>query len=135
MPCERSSRGPAMLDLDVVAYISMAFGNPYGDAWSVEAVVDACTLADRRRRPPDLACGYGRARVAGTNRGYSGSGARGASAEIEIGVHLHARRDEARPAFALPTMQVAGGSTRPSAGWADARSRRMRWWGICPRKH
>ena len=30
--------------LDVVAYISMAFGNPYGDAWSIEEVVDACDL-------------------------------------------------------------------------------------------
>ena len=30
--------------LDVVAYISMAFGNPYGDAWSVDEVVDACDL-------------------------------------------------------------------------------------------
>src|ERR1700757_5306577 len=27
--------------LDVVVYISMAFGNPYGDHWSVEEVVDA----------------------------------------------------------------------------------------------
>ena len=30
--------------LEVVAYISMAFGNPYGDAWSVDEVVDACDL-------------------------------------------------------------------------------------------
>ena len=30
--------------LDVVAYISMAFGNPYGDAWSIDEVVDACDL-------------------------------------------------------------------------------------------
>ena len=30
--------------LDVVAYISMAFGNPYGDPWSVEEVVAACDL-------------------------------------------------------------------------------------------
>src|ERR1051326_6782575 len=27
--------------LDVVAYISMAFGNPYGDLWNVEEVVEA----------------------------------------------------------------------------------------------
>src|SRR5213596_575112 len=27
--------------LDVVVYISMAFGNPYGDPWSVAEVVDA----------------------------------------------------------------------------------------------
>ncbi|MGB6192987.1 MAG: hydroxymethylglutaryl-CoA lyase, partial [Terracidiphilus sp.] len=30
--------------LDVVAYLSMAFGNPYGEAWSVEEVIDACDL-------------------------------------------------------------------------------------------
>src|SRR5277367_6638936 len=30
--------------LNVVAYLSMAFGNPYGDAWSVKMVADACTL-------------------------------------------------------------------------------------------
>src|SRR5580765_3747715 len=30
--------------LDVVAYISMAFGNPYGYAWSIEEVIDACDL-------------------------------------------------------------------------------------------
>ncbi len=30
--------------LDVVAYISMAFGNPYGEQWSIEEVVDACNL-------------------------------------------------------------------------------------------
>ncbi len=27
---------------NVVAYVSMAFGNPYGDPWSVDAVVHAC---------------------------------------------------------------------------------------------
>ncbi len=29
-------------DLGVVAYLSMAFGNPYGDPWSQEEVVTAC---------------------------------------------------------------------------------------------
>src|SRR5438105_11541462 len=31
-------------DLDVVVYISMAFGNPYGEDWSVEEVVEAVRL-------------------------------------------------------------------------------------------
>jgi hydroxymethylglutaryl-CoA lyase len=35
----RSGRGAG---LDVVAYISMAFGNPYGEAWSVKMVMEAC---------------------------------------------------------------------------------------------
>ena len=30
--------------LGVVAYISMAFGNPYGDAWSADEVIAACDL-------------------------------------------------------------------------------------------
>ena len=30
--------------MDVVAYISMAFGNPYGDAWDIDEVVAACDL-------------------------------------------------------------------------------------------
>ena len=32
--------------LDVVVYISMAFGNPYGDPWGVEEVVDAVELLE-----------------------------------------------------------------------------------------
>src|SRR3979411_2151252 len=30
--------------LEMVAYISMAFGNPYGDLWSEERVVEAATM-------------------------------------------------------------------------------------------
>jgi hydroxymethylglutaryl-CoA lyase len=32
--------------LDVVVYISMAFGNPYGDRWSADEVVDAVELLE-----------------------------------------------------------------------------------------
>src|ERR1700751_4636595 len=32
--------------LDIVVYISMAFGNPYGDLWSVEEVLDAVELLE-----------------------------------------------------------------------------------------
>ena len=32
--------------LDTVVYISMAFGNPYGDEWSVDEVVDAVDLLE-----------------------------------------------------------------------------------------
>ena len=28
--------------LNLVAYLSMAFGNPYGDKWTIDAVMDAC---------------------------------------------------------------------------------------------
>ena len=52
--------------LDVVAYISMGFGNPYGDPWSIDLVTQACgQLADvgvkddlsrRHRRPREPSC-------------------------------------------------------------------------------
>ena len=45
--------------LDVVAYLSMAFGNPYGDAWSIGEVVDACDLLIDVGRAADFAGGYG----------------------------------------------------------------------------
>src|ERR1700683_653624 len=32
--------------LDVVVYISMAFGNPYGDLWNVEEVIEAIALLE-----------------------------------------------------------------------------------------
>ena len=32
--------------LDVVVYISMAFGNPYGDLWNVEEVIEAIALME-----------------------------------------------------------------------------------------
>src|ERR1035441_2953337 len=31
-------------ELDLVVYLSMAFGNPYGDPWSIDEVVSACDL-------------------------------------------------------------------------------------------
>jgi hydroxymethylglutaryl-CoA lyase len=34
----------ADVDRNVVAYISMAFGNPYGDLWSLDEVLQACDL-------------------------------------------------------------------------------------------
>src|SRR5215468_719175 len=33
-------------DLDTVVYISMAFGNPYGDLWNVDEVVEAIGLLE-----------------------------------------------------------------------------------------
>ena len=35
-----------MPGLDIVVYISMAFGNPYGDEWSVDEVVKAVDLLE-----------------------------------------------------------------------------------------
>ncbi len=80
--------------LDVVAYLSMAFGNPYGEDWSVGAVLKACaSLVESGVRQISLADTVGLAdpdqiaqTVDAVIAAYDG---------IEIGVHLHARRSEA----------------------------------------
>jgi hydroxymethylglutaryl-CoA lyase len=74
--------------LGTVAYISMAFGNPYGDAWSADSVaeaaqmlqasgVDAISLADTvgTAGPELLSAVVSRVRV-----------------DCELGVHLHSTR-------------------------------------------
>ena len=76
--------------LDVVAYISMAFGNPYGDAWSSALVTEACgQLDDIGVKTISLAdtVGVGNAvRIAGTVEAVLAE-----RDDVEIGVHLHAR--------------------------------------------
>ncbi len=80
--------------LDVVAYLSMAFGNPYGEAWSVGAVLNACTsLIDCGVRQISLADTVGLA--APDQIAQTVAGVIAAHREIEIGVHLHTRRDKA----------------------------------------
>jgi hydroxymethylglutaryl-CoA lyase len=80
--------------LKMVAYISMAFGNPYGDAWSHEKVAEAAattrnggivaiSLADTvGSADPDLI-----ARVVTAALRQSG--------DAELGVHLHSTREAA----------------------------------------
>src|SRR5271170_4362169 len=80
--------------LDTVVYISMAFGNPYGDDWSVDEVVAAVGLLELQEiRTISLADTAGLApperieEVVSTvvaEYGY-----------LEIGVHLHSRPDQA----------------------------------------
>jgi hydroxymethylglutaryl-CoA lyase len=80
--------------MDVVAYISMAFGNPYGEAWGIDEVVAACDLlTDNGVTQISLADTVGLATpkqvndlVADVLAVHDG---------IEIGVHLHARADQA----------------------------------------
>lgn len=80
--------------LGVVAYVSMAFGNPYGDPWANSAVVEACArLIDAGAQQISLADTVG---LAGPRQITETVGAVLAThQEIEIGVHLHARRDGA----------------------------------------
>ena len=79
--------------LDVMAYLSMAFGNPYGDAWSLGEVIRACDLlVSRGVRQILLADTVGMAtadQIAETFRAVLA-----AHRGIEIGVHLHARPRE-----------------------------------------
>lgn len=76
--------------LNLMAYVSMAFGNPYGDAWSVGLVADACArVIECGARQISLADTVGLAtpqRVAETLAAVLS-----VYEEIEIGVHLHAR--------------------------------------------
>ncbi|MGB9029087.1 MAG: hydroxymethylglutaryl-CoA lyase, partial [Acidobacteriaceae bacterium] len=81
--------------LGLVAYISMGFGNPYGDPWSVEEVVAACDLlTDSGITQISLADTVGLATpqqvvdVVGAALGA-------VDTSVEIGVHLHARPDDA----------------------------------------
>ncbi len=94
--------------LDVVAYISMAFGNPYGEPWDVDEVVAACDLlVDSGVTQISLADTVGLATpkmvadvVSDVLAVHEG---------VEIGVHLHAR---AETAVALIAAAYGGGCRR-----------------------
>jgi len=80
--------------LKVVAYISMAFGNPYGDLWNPEEVVEAVrNLSDLGIGEIPLADTVGLASAAEISRlvGAALSEFR----KLEIGVHLHSRPQDA----------------------------------------
>jgi hydroxymethylglutaryl-CoA lyase len=81
-------------DRNVVAYISMAFGNPYGDAWSVDEVLQACDLiAECGVTEISLADTVGLATTDQIEEVLST--VIGHFAALEIGAHLHARPQEA----------------------------------------
>jgi hydroxymethylglutaryl-CoA lyase len=77
-----------------VVYISMAFGNPYGDPWTVEEVVEAVALLEIQEiRTISLADTTG---VATPEKiGEVVSAVMAKYGYLEIGVHLHSRPDEA----------------------------------------
>jgi hydroxymethylglutaryl-CoA lyase len=76
--------------LEIVAYISMAFGNPYGDLWNADEVSEAVgILADMAIKQVSLADTVGAANsatiseiVKAVTKKYD---------HLEIGVHLHSR--------------------------------------------
>ena len=80
--------------LNTVVYISMAFGNPYGDEWNINEVVDAVDLLESYGiRTISLADTVG---MAGPRQiGELVSAVLGKYDYLEIGVHLHSRSDQA----------------------------------------
>jgi hydroxymethylglutaryl-CoA lyase len=77
----------------LVAYVSMAFGNPYGDAWDEDEVSAACELlADSGAEVISLADTVGLATPEQVERVVLAAMA--VNDEVEIGVHLHARAGE-----------------------------------------
>ncbi|HEU5351851.1 MAG TPA: hydroxymethylglutaryl-CoA lyase [Terracidiphilus sp.] len=76
------------------AYVSMAFGNPYGEAWSADAVMSACgALAETGVTVISLADTVG---VATTRQiAETVAAVHSAFPDLEAGVHLHARPGEA----------------------------------------
>ena len=80
--------------LDTVAYISMAFGNPYGDLWNADELIEGIgLLADMDLQAISLADTVGLATppliadlLGPVLERFEG---------VEIGVHLHSRPDEA----------------------------------------
>jgi len=84
----------ASAGLKVVAYISMAFGNPYGDSWSAEKVVEAARAI--------IASGVGAISLAdtvGTATATTIDQVMRAvlvdAGNCEIGIHMHSTRAEA----------------------------------------
>ena len=80
--------------LDVVVYISMAFGNPYGDQWSAQEVVDAVDLLESMGiKMISLADTVG---VAGPKEILElFTAVNDKFSYLEIGVHLHSRPEHA----------------------------------------
>jgi len=80
--------------LFTVVYISMAFGNPYGDPWSIDEVVEAVALLELQEiRVISLADTVGLAPPEKIREVVSAVMAK--YDYLEIGVHLHSRPDQA----------------------------------------
>src|ERR1700756_5012755 len=80
--------------LDTVVYISMAFGNPYGDLWNVDELVEAVGLLETESiRAISLADTVGMATPGQVREVVSA--VLDKYGYLEIGVHLHSRPDQA----------------------------------------
>ena len=87
---ERIEKLASDAGLNVVVYISMAFGNPYGDPWSAQEVVEAVNLLESEDiHAISLADTVG---AAGPRQiGELVSAVMAKYDYLEIGVHLHSR--------------------------------------------
>jgi hydroxymethylglutaryl-CoA lyase len=91
---EHLVRATATAGRGLVVYISMAFGNPYGDPWSPELVAEeAARLAKAGARAISLADTVGMARPEEIRRLLAA--VLPAAGGVEIGVHLHSRHEDA----------------------------------------
>ena len=80
--------------LDRVVYISMAFGNPYGDPWSIDETVEAIDLLESEGvKTISLADTVGLATAEQVNQLVSA--VEDKFDYLEIGVHLHSRPEQA----------------------------------------
>jgi hydroxymethylglutaryl-CoA lyase len=80
--------------LDTVVYISMAFGNPYGDPWTIEEIVEAVGLLEIQEiHTISLADTVGVASPEKIREIVSAVMAK--YDYLDIGVHLHSRPEEA----------------------------------------
>jgi hydroxymethylglutaryl-CoA lyase len=80
--------------LHLVVYISMAFGNPYGDAWNIDEAADACDLLSGLGVDQVLlADTVGLATPSQIAELFSHVSS--AHCGIELGVHLHSRPNDA----------------------------------------
>jgi len=91
---EKIEKKAADAGLETVVYISMAFGNPYNDPWTVDEVVEAVGLLEVQDiHMISLADTVGLASSEKINEVVSAVMAK--YDYLEIGVHLHSRPDEA----------------------------------------
>jgi hydroxymethylglutaryl-CoA lyase len=82
--------------LDTVVYVSMAFGNPYGDLWNVDELIEGVSLlADLDVPAISLADTVGLATPQHISDVVGPVLER--FDDVEIGVHLHSRPDDAAP--------------------------------------
>lgn len=80
--------------LDFVVYISMAFGNPYGDVAGAEEVASACDLlADSGVKQISLADTVGLATPEEVHE-ITQAALSALADDVELGLHLHARPEE-----------------------------------------